>query len=71
MQPSSCAKARPRPSPFREAQKGGVLGALRRVLPSNFCLKGSARATPECSDHPVGRAKVMMLLHTNPSLAPQ
>src|SRR5207248_1522324 len=30
-------------------KKGGVSGALRRVLPSNFCLKGSARATSECA----------------------
>jgi hypothetical protein len=29
-------------------KRAGSSGALRRVLPSNFCLKGSARATPEC-----------------------
>ena len=30
-------------------KRAGSSGALRRVLPSNFCLKGSARATPECA----------------------
>src|SRR5204863_3643623 len=38
-------QTKPRPSRFRVAQKGGVLGSPS-PLPSNFCLKGSARATP-------------------------
>jgi hypothetical protein len=40
MQPSSCAKARPRPSPFREVQKGGVLGNPPSSASFEFLFEG-------------------------------
>src|SRR5436189_4839755 len=42
-------QTKPRPSRFREAQKGGVLGSPSSSASSNFCLKGSARTMPECA----------------------
>jgi hypothetical protein len=55
--------------------KGAKRTETVSVLPSNFCLKGSAEqrlsALEVLTEHPVGRAKVDDALHTNPSLAPQ
>src|SRR5436190_21796581 len=47
-------QTKPRPSRFREAQKGGVLGSPSSSASFEFLfealrLKGSARATPECA----------------------